>query len=64
MTTVFARDSEPVDQLLRRFRRQVQNEGILTAVRRRRFFVPKSELRRKAQLRAVRRARRQLRRYE
>lgn len=64
MTKVTARDNEPVEQLLRRFRRRVQDEGILTTVRRRRFFVPKSELRRKAKLRAIRKSRRQQRRDE
>ena len=64
MTTVYARSGEHFDDLLKRFRRKVQGDNILTTVRRKRFFVPKSELRRKAKQRAVRKARRQTRKIE
>ena len=64
MTTVYARSGEQFDDLLKRFRRKVQGDNILTTVRRKRFFVPKSELRRKAKQRAVRKARRQQRTIE
>ena len=64
MTTVNARPGEQFDELLKRFRRKVQADNILTTVRRKRFFVPKSELRRKAKQRAIRKARRNQRQME
>lgn len=64
MTTVHARPGEHFDDLLKRFRRKVQTDNILTTVRRKRFHVPKSELRRKAKQRAIRKARRNLRKQE
>lgn len=61
MTTVHARPGEQFDDLMKRFRRKVQADNILTTVRRKRFYVSKSELRRKAKQRAIRKARRQQR---
>ncbi|PJF31074.1 MAG: 30S ribosomal protein S21 [Candidatus Thermofonsia Clade 1 bacterium] len=58
MTTVTLRPNETQDQLLRRFRKQVAKSGILSTVRRKRWHVSKSELRRIAKKKAIRRARR------
>jgi len=44
--------------LLKRFRKRVTNDGILSTVRRKRWFVSKSELRRIERKKAVRRQRR------
>ena len=58
MATVEARQNESFGQLLKRFRKKVQNERILSTARRNRFFMSNSEKRRKARLRAIRRQRR------
>ncbi len=58
MTSVTLRPNETQDQLLRRFRKQVAKSGILSTVRRKRWHVSKSELRRIAKKKAIRRARR------
>ncbi len=46
MTTVNLRPGESQDQLLRRFRKKVAKSGVLSTVRRKRWFISKSELRR------------------
>ena len=46
MATVILRPNESQDALLRRFRKKVAKSGILSTVRRKRWFVSKSELRR------------------
>lgn len=56
--SVVLRPNESQDQLLKRFRKQVAKSGILSTVRRKRWFVSKSELRRIAKKKAIRRARR------
>jgi small subunit ribosomal protein S21 len=58
MTTVNRRGEEPIEKLLRRFRRKVQNEGILSTVRRRRYFVSNGEKKRKQVKRSIRRIKR------
>ena len=58
LTRVYLRDGESPDNLLRRFRKKVTRDGILSTVKRKRFFVSKSEQRRLAQRKAVRRERR------
>ena len=57
MTKVRSRDGESPESLLRRFRKQVTQDGILSTVKKKRFFVSKSELRRMARRKAVRRER-------
>jgi len=44
MATVILRPNESQDQLLKRFRKKVAKSGILSTVRRKRWFVSKSEL--------------------
>lgn len=58
LTTVRLRPGESQEQLLRRFGKQVAKSGILSTVRRKRWYVSKSELRRIAKKKAIRRARR------
>ncbi len=56
--TVYLRPGESQEDLLRRFRKQVSRSGILKAVRKKRWYVSKSEQRRMAKARAIRKARR------
>ena len=58
MATVTLRPNESQDQLLKRFRKKVAKSGILSTVRRKRWFVSKSELRRINKKKAIRRNRR------
>ncbi|MHB8625653.1 MAG: 30S ribosomal protein S21 [Aggregatilineales bacterium] len=58
MATVVLRPNESQEQLLKRFRKQVAKSGILSTVRRKRWYVSKSELRRIQKKKAIRRARR------
>jgi len=58
MTSVVIRQNESQDQLLKRFRKKVVKSGILSTVRRKRWFISKSELRRVEKKKAVRRLKR------
>ncbi len=58
MATVVLRSNESQDQLLKRFRKKVVKSGVLSTVRRKRWFVSKSELRRVEKKKAIRRLRR------
>ena len=58
MPTVRLRSNETQEQLLRRFRKKVAKSGVLSTVRRKRWFVSKSELRRIQKKKAVRRYKR------
>jgi len=55
------RQNETQEQLLKRFRKRVAKSGILSAVRRKRWYVSKSELRRIQKKKAIRRLRRRQR---
>ena len=57
MTRVELKPGESQESLLRRFRKQVIKDRILSDVKKKRFFVSKSEKRRRARLKAVRRER-------
>ena len=61
MTTVVLRPNESQDMLLKRFRKKVAKSGILSTVRRKRWFVSKSELRRIQRKKAIRRIKRRQR---
>lgn len=61
MAHVELQAGESQDQLLKRFRKSVAKSGILSTVRRKRWFVSKSELRRIQKKKAIRRARRKQR---
>ena len=58
MPKVEARRDESPEQLMRRFRKEVMKSRVLADVRRKRWFVPKSELKRIKQKKAQRRMRR------
>lgn len=58
VTTVNLRQNESQDQLLKRFRKKVAKSGILSTVRRKRWFVSKSELRRIDKKKSIRRIKR------
>jgi small subunit ribosomal protein S21 len=58
MATVILRPNESQDQLLKRFRKKVAKSGILSTVRRKRWFVSKSELRRINKKKSIRRLKR------
>ena len=58
MPTVHLRSNESQEQLLRRFRKKVAKSGVLSTVRRKRWFVSKSELRRIQKKKEVRRQKR------
>jgi small subunit ribosomal protein S21 len=58
MATVVIRPNESQDQLLRRFRKKVVKSGVLSTVRRKRWFISKSEQRRIEKKKATRRLKR------
>lgn len=58
MTLVVIRPNESQDQLLKRFRKKVVKSGVLSTVRRKRWFISKSELRRVEKKKAIRRMKR------
>jgi small subunit ribosomal protein S21 len=58
MTRVVLKEGEAFDSMLRRFRNQVTKDRILSDVKKKRYFVSKSELRRRARRKAVARERR------
>jgi small subunit ribosomal protein S21 len=64
MAKVVRRPNESEEQLLKRFRKQVAKSGILSTVRRKRWFVSKSELRRIQRKKAIRRLRRRQRKLK
>ena len=61
MAHVELQSGESQEQLLKRFRKSVAKSGILSTVRRKRWYVSKSELRRIQKKKAIRRARRKQR---
>jgi len=61
LTSVTLRPNESQEQLFRRFRKKVAKSGVLSTVRRKRWFISKSELRRINKKKAIRRMKR--RRY-
>jgi small subunit ribosomal protein S21 len=58
LTSVYLRQNESQDQLLKRFRKKVVKSGVLSTVRRKRWFVSKSEQRRMENKKAIRRIKR------
>jgi small subunit ribosomal protein S21 len=60
LTSVTLRNNESQDQLLKRFRKKVVKSGILSTVRRKRWFISKSEQRRMEQKKSMRRYKRRL----
>jgi len=62
--SVRLRPDESQESLLKRFRQEVNKSGILSAVRRKRWFISKSEQRRRQRKKAIRKAKRRLRRMQ
>jgi small subunit ribosomal protein S21 len=58
LPVVVLRPNESQDQLLKRFRKKVVKSGVLSTVRRKRWFISKSELRRVEKKKAIRRIKR------
>jgi small subunit ribosomal protein S21 len=63
LPTVVLQSGESQEQLLKRFRKIVAKSGILSTVRRKRWHVSRSELRRIQKKKAIRRARRRMAKY-
>lgn len=61
MSYVKLRPGESQEVLLKRFRKSITKDGLLSTVRRKRWHVSKSELSRIEKKKAIRRARRKLR---
>jgi len=57
LATVELRTNESQEQLLKRFRKKIQNERVMSDVRKKRFFMSSSEKRRIALRKAKRRER-------
>lgn len=57
MASVNLRPNESQDQLLKRFRKAMTKDGTLTTLRRKRWFISRSEQRRIAKKKAIRRLR-------
>ena len=58
MATVVLRPNESQDSLLRRFRKKVVKSGVLSTIRRKRWYVSKSENRRAERKKSMRRTKR------
>ncbi len=58
MAMVNLRPNESQDMLLKRFRKKVVKSGVLSTVRRKRWFISKSELRRVEKKKSMRRIKR------
>ena len=58
MVKLILRESESIQEAVRRFRKLVERAGIKREMRRREYYEKPSEIRRRARLRAERRARR------
>lgn len=58
--SVELRSGESQDSLLKRFRKEIVKARVLSTYRKKRWFVSKSEQRRLAKQRAIRKARRKL----
>lgn len=58
MASVVLRQNETQDQLLKRFRKKVVKSGVLSTVRRKRWFVSKSETNRVERKKSMRRLKR------
>lgn len=64
MASVTLRPGESQEELLKRFRKKVADSRILSTYRQKRWFISKSELRRKQKKRAARKMARQLHRTQ
>lgn len=62
MAKVVLREGESQDKLLRRFRKKIIRSGVMSEVRKRRWFVSKNEQRRMDDKKAIRRMKKRARR--
>ena len=58
LTKVVLRPNESQDQLLRRFRKKVIKSGVLSTIRKKRWYTSKGETRRAEKKKAIRRMKR------
>ena len=58
MTTVVLKEGESQQELVKRFRRKVTKARILSTVKKRRYYISKSERKRMARRKAIRKERR------
>ena len=58
MTLVVLRSNESQESLLKRFRKKIVKSGVLSTVRRKRWYISKSEQRRMEDKKAIRRLKR------
>ena len=58
MTIVVLRSNESQESLLKRFRKKIVKSGVLSTVRRKRWFISKSEQRRMEDKKSIRRLKR------
>jgi small subunit ribosomal protein S21 len=63
VTRVIAEDGESVESLVRRFKKKVQSDRILSEVRRRRFFEKPSVVRKRKKAAKLRKSRRTTRKF-
>jgi len=63
MTKVVLRPNESQESLLKRFRKKVIRDRVMTEVRKRRWYMSPSEQRRLAKKKAIRRMKRKQRRF-
>ncbi len=56
MVRMFVRDRESIQEAVRRFRKLVERSGLKREMRRRQYYEKPSEIKRRARLRAERRA--------
>ncbi len=61
MVRLYVRDRESIQEAVRRFRKLVERSGLKREMRRRQYYEKPSEIKRRAHLRAERRARAQRR---
>jgi small subunit ribosomal protein S21 len=64
LAKVVLREGETQQQLLRRFRKKVTRSGLMSEVRKRRWFVSRSEQRRMEEKKAIRRIRKRARKRQ
>lgn len=62
VTSVFLEHNESQENLLKRFRKEVSRSGVLTTLRKKRWYVSKREERRRAKKKAIRKTRQRERR--
>ena len=58
MPVVVLRPNESSDSLMKRFRKKIVKSGVLSTLRRKRWFISKSELRRVEKKKSIRRIKR------